>query len=280
MTFPLRLMIVLAAQGGIACLTLLGLVVAHNFTVGYALILMFVISLFQAALMIRAFGPLVGSETGLSPAGIACGLFGLLIWSFVHFFNCFVVQEYSLGDGVFFALVEILAYLTINNLLLLGFYSSPIRSHYRTTRQQRAATAQEQANWRRRQETQRATRTNQKRREDAKFACRMIYDRHRTTLTNKFTPEQLQDYFAEFLTDEHDVRQVEDRAERLKELLLELIDGDGGNRRFKSLADVCEFYRQERAAIDTLDLPDDVKDSLRADLAREEARTMREVRQR
>lgn len=280
MTFPLRLMFVLAAQAAIACLTLLGLVIADGFSVGFALILLFVVSLFQAALMIRAFGPLVGSESGLSPAGIACGMFGLLFWSFLHLINCFVVQEYSIGEGVSLAFVEIIVYLTVNNLLLIGFYSSPIRHHHQAAQQRRIATAREQANWRRHQETQQKASETQKRRDNARFACQMIYDRHRTTLASKFMPQQLQDYFAEFLTDDHDVRQVEDRAQRLKELLLELIEDSGGNRKFKSLADVCEFYRQEREAIDALDLPEDIKDSLRADLAREEARAMREVRQR
>lgn len=122
--------------------------------------------------------------------------------------------------------------------------------------------------------------TDQKRREEARFACQMLYDRYRARIETKFSPMQLQAHFEKYLPDTLSPEEVERRAAQLKELILELAESDGRNRpRFKSLIDLHEYYHRQQQAVLNSPYPEDVKQSLISDLAREEAKAIRESRQ-
>ncbi len=116
---------------------------------------------------------------------------------------------------------------------------------------------------------------------NARFSCESLYDRLRQELSDKFSEERLAEYIEKYLRDDQPVEEVEERAVQLKTMLQELATRDGDDTpRFQSLAEIREFYHQERLRVDDSQMDDDLKDTVLADLARDEELAIREFRMR
>jgi len=120
------------------------------------------------------------------------------------------------------------------------------------------------------------------RRQDARFACEWLYDRHRVSLADKFPQRRLDEYFQRYLGDNHPPEEVERRAEQLQAMLRELLDHETNGRkpRFDSIAELnADFDRQRQ---DLLGSPMDGErvSNLLAYLERERERAIREFNKR
>lgn len=149
--------------------------------------------------------------------------------------------------------------------------------------QQRDAESRRQTQARLLAEQQQRERAHQqaemKRREDARFACQVLYDRHRSALYEKFSLKQLSNYFERYLADTLAADEVEKRAEQLKEMILNIVEGNRGPRpRFSNVGEVHDYFKQQQQSVLSSDFSKDVKDTLISDLAREEIRAIREFR--
>ncbi|MDB5391192.1 MAG: hypothetical protein JWM11_6838 [Planctomycetaceae bacterium] len=118
-----------------------------------------------------------------------------------------------------------------------------------------------------------------KRREDARFACHVFYDRHRSELHEKFSSKKLRNYFERYLADTLAAEEVETRAEQLKEMLLNIVEANRGPKpRFSNVGEIHDHFKQQQQSVLSSDFSKDVKDTLISDLAREEIRAIRELR--
>lgn len=116
---------------------------------------------------------------------------------------------------------------------------------------------------RRQQEDQRKL-SDRKCREDAKLRCVLVYDRFAAALAKSFPRDQLDQYFAAYMSETHAAEAVEARAQQLIQMQEELAS-EQGNRskaRFQSLADVAAYFHQQREQIQSLPYDHDTLDSL------------------
>lgn len=275
-----RLLRVLAANFGIAVLALIGFVISTKISDLSRYVVLFVISLLQGGFMVTAFAPITGSEKGLSSGGKIIGWIGFVAWFLVHVTNGAFFSSKDPDDRVLF--LEVGAYGIVNFIALLPFYFEPLRRRETARRIQSENAIRQEAESRRTIEAENRERTDSRRRRDARFTCERFYDRYRAQLTDKFPPSRLEEYFKRYLGDNHTADEVERRAEELRATLQDLVEDDQSNgQKHRSIIDLRKSFQQERQRIiDDEQMDNDLKETLLADMAREEELSIREFRQR
>lgn len=131
-----------------------------------------------------------------------------------------------------------------------------------------------------RQTTDGRQRDEQKRRDDARFACQMHYDRLSADIGNQFPAGRLQEYFERYLSDSQNAAEVEDRAGKLRDMLDELGGSRSGRKRIgASLVTIRLEYQIRREEIHAAGFDQETAAALLASLAREEEQAIREFGQ-
>lgn len=128
----------------------------------------------------------------------------------------------------------------------------------------REATERARVEAERRQQLELCRLSDQKRREDAKLECVLIYDRKAAALAKSFPRERPDQYFAAYMSETHAADAVETRANQLIAMLEELASEHGhrSKAKFQSLADVAAYFQQQREQLQSLPYGPDIVDSL------------------
>lgn len=118
------------------------------------------------------------------------------------------------------------------------------------------------------------------RRDDARFACQVEYDRLAPLLDGRFTSDRLKSYFERYLDESRPAEEVEERADQLKAMMEELA-GSRPSRKSatESLKELRQEYSERRSAIEAAGFDEEEAAALIASLAREEERAIREFTQ-
>ena len=263
-TFPARLLPVVGSNVAIIVLAFIGLAVVSSFSEVALFVLLFIISLMQGGLMVRAFGPAVGSETHLSYGGKIVGVVGLIGWFLAHLLNAGIVAMSSIQGGLQAVLVELLVFGMLNMAVLSPFYLEPIRARHRKRQEQRGREEFERSRPEREQSQQLTLKTQQakaQQREQIGFDVRLFYDRYRRELADVFPEDKFAAYFHSFLTDATATDVFELRAERLKNMIRERLEISSRRRTlvFDSIEDVIAHYDDKRSLIISLPVEEEVQ---------------------
>lgn len=105
--------------------------------------------------------------------------------------------------------------------------------------------------------------TEQRRRDDVRMECYLLYDRHVDQLETHFPRQMLQEYFETYMKATHSAAVVEQRARLLMEMLREQINSKTDRMAaFTSLADVAAYFREQRQEVETLPYDEETRESL------------------
>ena len=137
-----------------------------------------------------------------------------------------------------------------------------------------------------RQEEERRARENYKaekkadasrRRDDARMRCFMLYDRHSTTLAERFPRERLQEYFNHYMSDSSPPEVVEERARMLAALIDEWVAQDKTRQKkeFRTLEELAAFFQKQRDEVAGLSYDTDIKDSFLTNINIQEEQAVR-----
>ena len=87
----------------------------------------------------------------------------------------------------------------------------------------------------------------QRRREDVRLSCQLFYDQYATHLRDRLSPDQLEAYFKQYLSDNYQAAMVEKRGLLLKEMIEQLVEPDKESHfKFQSLQDISFYYQEKR----------------------------------
>lgn len=266
-----RLLQVVGANIGVAVLSLVGLGVVFYFSKFPFFILLFIISLLQGGLMIRAFGPAVNCEKGLSLGGKIVGWFGFVGWFLIHLVNAGIAAIGVIQNSYWAVVVELTVYLSINTLVLIPFYKALFWGQRVISDHQQASLSNN------RNEIDTQKQGDQNRRDNSRFACQLLYDQHAHRLQNLLPRERLSDYFEQHLSDTFPAEIVEIRAEQLKEMILLFLEqGDGNHQKFSSLNEIAEYFQKQKEEIESLQYDEQTQQTMLSSLNEQEDRTIRE----
>ena len=117
----------------------------------------------------------------------------------------------------------------------------------------------------------------QRRRDDARLRCLMLYDQHSTALEGRFPRERLHEYFEQYMADSLEPEVVEERAQTLGSLIDECLAQEKPRQRneFQSLAELAAFFQTQREETTQLPYDDEVKESLLTNINIQEEQTIR-----
>jgi hypothetical protein len=131
-------------------------------------------------------------------------------------------------------------------------------------RQNRLRAAAEEERRRQRQELESREVVEQRRRDDVRLECYLLYDRHVNQLQEYFPREMLQEYFDTYMQTSHSATVVETRARLLMEMLRDQINSKTDRMAaFTSLADVAAYFQEQSREIDALPYDEETRESLR-----------------
>jgi hypothetical protein len=106
----------------------------------------------------------------------------------------------------------------------------------------------------------------QKRRADARTRCELYYNLHAPELSKRFTHGQFTDYWNRHFGDEHPPEYVEERSRQLLDIMQKHLEKAGHTEQKKSLADIAQWFLEEKTKIDALPLNPEDKEQMIADL--------------
>ncbi len=86
------------------------------------------------------------------------------------------------------------------------------------------------------------------RREEARLSCLLLRDQFSTELSNRFTRERLDEYFATYMTDTHSPEEVEARAAQLRSMIEQALAASGAapKKQFRTLIEISEYFQALR----------------------------------
>ena len=116
-----------------------------------------------------------------------------------------------------------------------------------------------------------------RRRDDARMRCLMLYDRHSTTLAERFPRERLQEYFDHYMSDSSSPEIVEERARTLIALIDEWVvqDKTRQKKEFRTLEELATFFQKQRDEVAGLSYGADIKDSFITNINIQEEQAVR-----
>lgn len=278
-----KLLQVIGANIAIVVLSLIGFAIAANFTWGALLLFLLIVSISQGGLMIRAFGPAVGCEYHLTLGGKVVGWIGFIGWFAIHLLLAGVITFVSMHKAIWLLGTALIIYFVIHTIASISFYRQIFMLDRITIKRPKTDTIPEksaeeiQRETEAREQIEQKHKTDQQQRDEARLHCLLLYDEHAHNLTNRFPRERLMEYFQQYLADSFSVELVEQRAERLKEMIESSLHSKGRNRqKFSSFIDITNYFQEQRKEIELLDYDDSVKQSFLTSLNLQEDRAVRE----
>lgn len=113
--------------------------------------------------------------------------------------------------------------------------------------------------------------------EKVRFECRVFYDSLPDQVRDNFSLSEFDAYFSKFIGPHLTVQEIIERAAKLRALLSDRTNTGMG--RFQSLQSIVGHFRQLQDEVSSSGLPQDVQESLIADLQMDQARAIREFRE-
>lgn len=93
---------------------------------------------------------------------------------------------------------------------------------------------------------------DQKRREDARAACELLFHRHSHVLTDRFTKETFADFISKYMGDGRPPDDVEERGSQLREIILQHVHQIEPPKKPYTIESLAEWYRATKELIDSL----------------------------
>lgn len=90
----------------------------------------------------------------------------------------------------------------------------------------------------------------QKRREDARASCELLYSLHAVEIRDRFPRADLDEFLKKYMTDKHDPEFVEERAEQMKTIIEQHLQKIESPKKKMSLEDLARWYQETRKQID------------------------------
>jgi hypothetical protein len=119
----------------------------------------------------------------------------------------------------------------------------------------------------------------QKRREDARLQCDLLYQRHARELSQSFPRDQFNEFLNRYMSDVHAPEYVEERGKLLEEVIRESLGSGKQQAKFSNLKELANYFENRRKEVDALPYPDDLKDTYRTQINREEDEALRKFLQ-
>ncbi len=116
-----------------------------------------------------------------------------------------------------------------------------------------------------------------RRREQARFDITTLYDLHSQEIHARFPRERLEKLIDHYLSDDRPDDEIDHYAQHLKQLLGQHFNLAAPPPRFATLPEIATHYTVHRSEIDALPYDDDVKDTLRIVIAKQEEDAIREL---
>jgi molybdopterin converting factor small subunit len=90
----------------------------------------------------------------------------------------------------------------------------------------------------------------QKRRDDARTKCRLLYDSHAPEISERFGREQFESYVTQYLNDKQTADYVEERAQQLKQLIQQHLEKVDPTPKVTTLAELRRWFEERKAEIE------------------------------
>ncbi len=111
----------------------------------------------------------------------------------------------------------------------------------------------------------------QHRREEVRLRCQLLYDNHAHELQEKLSPEGLEAYFSQYLSDQHSAEMVEQRGELLKEMIEQSLDPQTSDQlEFNSIQEIALHFKEQRIEIAKLEYDSITRQTIQAALSTHE----------
>ena len=108
-------------------------------------------------------------------------------------------------------------------------------------------------------------------REEVRLRCQLLYDYHAHEVQEKLSPERLEDYFCQYLSDDYPAEMVEQRGELLKEMIEQSLEPDTSDQlEFNSIQEIAFYFKKQREEIEQLEYDDITRQTIQAALSTHE----------
>lgn len=115
-------------------------------------------------------------------------------------------------------------------------------------------------------------------RDDAKFACQLLYDRLTPEQRQQFRREDFDAYFESFLTNSHTPDEIQERSNQLQAMIRDCFDPLGDkSKRFSDIKEIADTFQHRREEIESLGYDPRMKEALLMLIAKEEQTAIREL---
>ncbi len=116
----------------------------------------------------------------------------------------------------------------------------------------------------------------QRRREDVRLSCQLMYDQYAAMLQTHFPPERLEAYFKQYLSDHHRAVMVEKRGVLLKEMIAQLVAPEEESQLgFQSLQEISLYFQEQRLEFHQLNYDAATLQTMLSSLSMQEETTIR-----
>lgn len=121
--------------------------------------------------------------------------------------------------------------------------------------------------------------TEKQRKSDIRYEVELVYDRYRNELTDKLPPERFNEYFSDHLTSDLAVDVYAQRAEQLKSMILDRVNGKHRQQlpEFDSIESIVEHFRARKQRLQLLDLDPDTLETMEITLDDAQDRELRKL---
>jgi hypothetical protein len=92
----------------------------------------------------------------------------------------------------------------------------------------------------------------QKRRDDARASCEVLYSLYAPDIGQRFDRQVFNDFVAKYMDDKHPPEYVEERAQQLQALLQQHFEKVEPSPKFKSLADLAQWFQRQKEQVETM----------------------------
>lgn len=99
----------------------------------------------------------------------------------------------------------------------------------------------------------------QKRREDARASCELLFGLHAAEIGNRFPREQFDAFVAKYMTDKHAPEDVERRAEQLRALIEQHREQVKPTPKFATIEDLARWFQEQKQRIESLPIEEKSK---------------------
>ena len=118
---------------------------------------------------------------------------------------------------------------------------------------------QQQSEEMRRKEAEQQERTEQEQRDDIRYSCELFFNLNAIKITDRFTRDDLEKFFTQYMNDEQSPEVVQRRANQLLETIRQHVDAVNPPENFATLEDLATWYTTQRQQIENMEINELIK---------------------